>query len=75
MLQMRDDRAIAGLYLDLALECFNNAARAEQADAAEALKRMGRRYVAQAAILDPGLNPTASAGRFRRVTVGAMPER
>ena len=75
MQQMRDDRAIAGLYLDLALECFNDAAKAEQADAAEALQRMGRRYVAQAAILDPGLNPAASAGRFRRVTAGAEPER
>jgi len=57
------------------LECFNDAAKAEQADAAEALKRMGRRYVAQAAILDPGPNPAAGAGRFRRFTASAMPER
>jgi hypothetical protein len=75
MLQMRDDRAIAGLYVDLALECFNSAAKADQADAAEVLKRMGRRYLAQAAILDPGLNPAVSAGQFPRFTVGAMPER
>jgi hypothetical protein len=44
---------ISQLYLQLASECFIKAAVAERADAAEALTRMGRRYTAQASILDP----------------------
>jgi hypothetical protein len=45
-------REISDLYLCLALDCFDKAATAEQADDAEALRRMGRRYVAEAAALD-----------------------
>jgi len=45
-------REISQVYLDLASECFNKAATAEQANGAEALRQMGRRYVGQAEALD-----------------------
>jgi hypothetical protein len=51
------------VYLDLASECFNKAARAEQADAAETLRRMGRCYVAQAAAFDPSLSVQLDSSR------------
>jgi hypothetical protein len=44
---------ISLLYRNLASECFNKAAIAEQADGAEALTRMGRCYIAEASFLDP----------------------
>ena len=45
------DREFSQLYLELASECFNKATAIEQADGAETLRRMGRRYVAEAAAL------------------------
>jgi hypothetical protein len=47
--------ALSQLYLNLASECFNQAAKPDQADGAETWRRMGRHYVAQAAaFLDDG---------------------
>ena len=50
-------REISELYLSLALDCFDKAATTDQADGAEVLKRMGRRYVAEAAALDGRRSP------------------
>ena len=50
------DREFSHLYLELASECFNKATTTEQAAGAETLRRMGRRYVAQAAALDRSLS-------------------
>jgi hypothetical protein len=46
------DREFSRLYLELASECFNKDKTTEQAAGAETLRRMGRRYVAQAAAFD-----------------------
>jgi hypothetical protein len=46
------DRQLAELYLELASECFFKAAASADRVAAEALTRMGHRYVGQAAALD-----------------------
>jgi hypothetical protein len=46
------DRELSRLYRELASECFNKATTTEPADGAETLRRMGRRYVAQATALD-----------------------
>jgi hypothetical protein len=45
------DREFSRLYLELASECFNKATTTQQAAGAEILRRMGRRYVAEAAAL------------------------
>ena len=52
MAQERKDSDTSGLYLDLANECFNKAAEAEQAEAAEVFRRMARRYMSEAAGFD-----------------------
>ena len=44
---------ISRLYRILASEYFSRAAMAEQADSADALRRMGRCYIAEACFLDP----------------------
>jgi hypothetical protein len=55
MAESRKKQEISQLYLDLASECFSKAAIAEHADAAEQLRRMGRRYMSQAAVFDASL--------------------
>jgi hypothetical protein len=52
MAQERKDLNTSRLYLDLAHECFNKAAIAEQADAAEVFRRMARCYTSEAAVFD-----------------------
>jgi hypothetical protein len=52
----RNKLEISQLYLDLASECFNQAAKAERAHEAEALRRMGRRYVSEALNFNPLLS-------------------
>jgi hypothetical protein len=47
------EQKLSRLYLQLASECLNKAEISEHADATEALRRMGRGYIAQASILDP----------------------
>jgi hypothetical protein len=47
---------ISQLYLDLASECFNQAAKTERTNDAEALRQMGRRYVSEASVLDPSVS-------------------
>jgi len=47
------DRDISTLYVELAFECFDTAGRTEDPGAAEALKRMGHHYYAQAVALNP----------------------
>jgi len=49
----RKNSEISALYLELASECFNKAAAAQDAGAAEALQRMGRSYFTQAVVLNP----------------------
>jgi hypothetical protein len=44
----KKDRKIGQLYLQLASECFNKAATIKDANAAEALRRMGRHYITEA---------------------------
>ena len=61
MPQKQNDREMCRLYLELAFECFNKAAEAE-CNAAEALKQMGRRYLTEAAALDPSLGQPLSQG-------------
>ena len=56
-----EKRKISGLYLDLAHECFNKAARTEHAEAADAFRGMGRRYISEAAVFDAALS-IAEAG-------------
>jgi hypothetical protein len=60
-----NDRKISRQYLDLAYECFTEAAMAEGAEAAEQFRRMGHRYILQAAIFGAALRiaeATRSAG-------------
>jgi hypothetical protein len=52
MTQEGKDMNASRMYLDLAHECFNKAAMAEQAEAAETFRRMGRRYTSEAAAFD-----------------------
>jgi hypothetical protein len=52
----RNKLEISQLYLDLASECFNQAAKTEHAHEADALRRMGRRYVSEASNFDPSLS-------------------
>jgi hypothetical protein len=47
---------ISRLYRILASEYFNRAAIPEQADSADALRRMGRCYISEASFLDPSLS-------------------
>jgi hypothetical protein len=51
-----DDRKLSLEYLDLAYECFTEAAMAEGAEAAEQFRRMGHRYIFQAAIFGVALS-------------------
>jgi hypothetical protein len=44
-------------YRQLAFECFAKASVAEDVDAAQALRRMGNCYTAQASVLDPRGSP------------------
>jgi hypothetical protein len=65
------DREFSHLNLELASECFNKATTTEQAAGAETLRRMGRRYVAQAAALDRSLSGwRSSTGRGFRPAPG-----
>jgi hypothetical protein len=66
MAQGHDDSVTSYLYLNLAYECFNKAAAAEQAEAAEAFRRMGLRYISEAKALEAvgrkrGLDPLEPA--------------
>jgi hypothetical protein len=47
----RKELEISRLYLGLAHECFNKAAKTEHAEAADAFREMGRRYITAAAVL------------------------
>ena len=54
-LMLREKREMAALYLELASICFNEAAKVEDADTAEALRRMSRHYLVQAVDLNRAL--------------------
>jgi hypothetical protein len=69
------DREFSQLYLELASECFNKATATEQADRAEILRRMGRRYVAEAAALDRSLGGWRSLMSANSITGHRRPER
>jgi len=65
MAQKHNELDTSHLYLNLAYECFNKAAATEQAEAAEAFRRMGLRYISEAKALEAvgrkrGLDPVGA---------------
>lgn len=56
--QERENLEISQLYVDVATLCFNRAATEEDANGAEAFRRMGRRYMAEAELYDAALQRT-----------------
>jgi hypothetical protein len=61
---------ISALYLELASECLNKAGTAKDAEAAEALRRMGRSYFVQAVALNPSLGSLQPEIPIRHLDVG-----
>jgi len=61
MAERKRNSEISALYLELASECFNKAATAEDAGTADALQRMGGSYFAHAVVLNPLLNNERSS--------------
>ena len=53
--EANEKHEIAALYLELASICFHEAATEEDADTAEALRRMSRRYFVEAVALNRAL--------------------
>ena len=72
MAQGPTDLEISRLYLDLANECFSKAAIEEHAGGAEIFRRMGLRYVSEAATFNPGAARASIHIAVNAESVGAV---